>query len=192
MEKNNESVEKAKEKKIQLNKDKFLKVLDIFDSLLKENTLFILPAVPGYKIGFNKELTKDFYPELETQDVIDVVRFIARYYHFVNFHDFELFYKIFEGDEEIQLAKELVELIKTHKNTKLIIYRHARRYNFPITDIEIQKKTFQFDNIQINYFDIIIPYVNDQGEEETIRFEIDHIELENFIASLNKPLEDQK
>ncbi|MHA1168148.1 MAG: hypothetical protein ACTSRU_10025 [Candidatus Hodarchaeales archaeon] len=192
-----DKVQQKEEEDSKFNLDESIskEVMDSIEALLKEKAIILLSRPEGSGLAFSPVIIKRKFPDLTSSDISDVIRFVGSYIHFIVTHDINLFYDIFETDEDKSKAQNIVKMIKSHRNFGILTYRILRYGNYPIGEVIVQKKTIEIPDSSVNraeYFDIFIPCRDSDRKSSFIRLELDKFEIESIVSSLVKILEKEK
>ncbi len=168
----------------------FTQIMDVLDEIFKEDLFFLSSDSNGIRYSCNSKLERK-YPNIKKEDLMKFTLFTGQLFHFLQGGILDDFLQEFEKVVQPK-AKILYDALKKHKNTPLLLYRHYRCGNSPIPSISVLKKTLhgnlENQQIDINYFDITIPYEDNEGKVHFFRLEVDQIELDNIMAKLKESL----
>jgi len=185
---------KDETRKLRLTKEAVKKYLDTLDSLLKDDLIFFTSDPSGFKIKYNIFQLKKKYPQIKISILSELYKITSDYIRFSEKGTIYEFYEEFESEQEREKAKEIINVIKKHKNSHLLAFRITRSGNSLIGNVDVCEKKYKIETnppIELSYYDIFIPYCNDYGKEKFLRLEIDRIELEALTSSLSSILKDK-
>jgi hypothetical protein len=186
---------KEEEVKFDIDESDFKNSMDSINELFKENALILITDTDGAGAALNKAIMRTKFPNISSSDVGDVIGFTGSYIHSITTHNIDHFYRNFK-EEDKDKVQRIVELLKTHENFGPLVFRMLRYGNYPSGEILIHKKTIEIPNVltpgNTVYYDITIPYQDNEQKPRIMRLEVDKYEIESIIASLAKILEEEK
>ena len=181
---------KKKGRKVEFEEKDIIHLLDNLEYLLEKQIIYVISKPMGLGYGLkSRKLEKEF--SISRDIANKSLSFILNYCRSILTQSIEDFIELFQ-EEEIEKTQKMIKIIEEHPNSKQLAFRVQRKCNFPIEEIQCNRKSveinFQNSNELINYYDITIPYINQEGREDTIRLEIDKTELANLIDRLTKSI----
>ncbi len=185
----NEELETEEEETEIVDEDIFTRILDLIDDLLRENVVAIISQPGNVSIGISSKFLERKFPNIEKTDITNTIDFMSNYFHYLHRYDLDNYFEIFD-EEDREKVKKLIEIMKSHKNSLLIEFRIFRKINQPFGELESHKKIIETESLRMKYYDIQIPYINNESNIDLFRLELDRIELEQLIASLVKLIEE--
>lgn len=162
----------------------FSKALNEIEILFSKNKLFLKPSERS--LGILADIQEEEV-EIPIDNLRKALLFYGRHLHYLYYHIEEKLEESYPK-EQAEHVKELKQILVDHPLFSLLFYRLGRYGNFINGKVMGRRLSLNAGSKEreFTYFDISIPYTDQNENDKVLRIELDITEMESLVKSLQR------